>query len=268
MKLSLLTYSLARSWSLSKLIEAARAYGFAGIEFRAEDGHGHVVEIERTKAERREIRDRIADAYLDVACIGTSSRFESPDSNQRQTMIDHTKHLVELARDLDCKRIRVFGNNFPRDVERDACVSYVGESLRALAEFAEPHGVDILLELHGDFRFWRYARTAVEVANHPSVALVYNCETADVVGGSVAGTYRQVRTYIRHVHLHQFNGPRWGTFPYPELFALLKDDGYEGFLSSEIEIEQPTPENYLEMYAHLFRAWAGQPFFTSRGMTE
>jgi sugar phosphate isomerase/epimerase len=268
MKLSLLTYSIARTWSLDKVIEAARAYGFAGIEFRAEEGHGHGVELERTKSERRQIRDRIFDAYLEVAGIGTSSRFETPDSMERQDIVDRTKRFVELAADIDCKRIRVFGNNFPRDVARDDCVKYVGDSLRALAEFSEPYGVDILLEMHGNFRFWRYARSAVEIADHPRVGIVYNCESADIVGGSVAATYRQVRTYVRHVHMHQFNGPRWGVFPYPELFQLLKADGYEGYLSSEIEIERPTPENYLEVYAHLFRAWSGQPFFASGATAE
>ncbi len=79
MKLSLLTYSLAKSWSLPKVISAARACGFAGLEFRAEAGHQHGVEIDRTKPERREIRTQIKDAFLDVACIGTGSRFESPE---------------------------------------------------------------------------------------------------------------------------------------------------------------------------------------------
>jgi sugar phosphate isomerase/epimerase len=268
MKLSLLTYSLARTWSLDKIVDLARAFGFAGLEFRAEANHAHGVELERTTSERREIRDRIADAYLEVACIGTGSRFESPEASQRREVIERTKRYVELARDLDCGRIRVFGNNFPREVPRDVCVQYVGESLRALGEFSESYGVDVLLELHGDFRFWAYALGAVEIADHPRVALVYNCETADIVGGSVAATYRRVRQQIRHVHLHQFNGPRWGTYPYPELFRLLAADGYEGYLSSEIEIEKPTPENYLEVYAHLVRAWVGLPFFASGGTPE
>ena len=94
MKLSLLTYTIARSWSLTRVVDAARAFGFAGIEFRAEDGQGHGVEIERTTAERRDIRDQIADAYLDVAGIGTSSRFESPDPNERQKIVDRTKLLT------------------------------------------------------------------------------------------------------------------------------------------------------------------------------
>jgi sugar phosphate isomerase/epimerase len=265
MKLSLLTYSLAKSWSLPKVIGAARAFGFAGLEFRAEAGHQHGVELERTKPERREIRTQIEDAFLDVACIGTGSRFESPDRAQRLAIVERTKRFVELASDLGCQRIRVFGNNFPQEVERDDCVRYVAESLRLLGEFAEPFGVDVLLEMHGQFRYWGYARAAVELAAHPRVALVYNSEDSDVVGGSVAATYRQVRHLIRHVHLHQFGGTGSGTYPYPELLALLKADGYTGYLSSEIELDQPTRENYLEMYAHLFRAWAGQPFFPSRG---
>ncbi len=44
MKLCLLTYNLARRWDLAKIIEVARLYGFAGLEFRAEAGHEHCVE--------------------------------------------------------------------------------------------------------------------------------------------------------------------------------------------------------------------------------
>lgn len=259
MKLCLLTYNLARRWNLTKLIEVARADGFAGLEFRAEAGHEHGVELERTAAERRQIRDQIEDAYLEAVGIGTSARFESPDAAQRQVVIDQTKRYVELAADVGARRIRVFGNNIPAGVRRDDCVKYVGESLRTLGEFAEPFGVDVLLEMHGQFNYWGFARTAVELADHPRVALVYNCDQRDVVGGSVAATYSQVRQWIRHVHMHQFTGG----FPYPELFALLRADGYEGYLASEIELraENPTPEQYLAMYAALFRAWAGQPFY-------
>ena len=268
MKLAILTYDLARTWSLAKLIDAARAFGFAGLEFRTEQAHGHGVEVERTKVERREIRDRVEDAFLEVACLGTSSRFESPDPGERRAVVERTKGFVELASDLGCKRIRVFGNNIPAGVARDECVRYVGESLRQLGEFAAPFEVDVLLEMHGHFRYWGYARRAVEIADHPRVALVHNCEDSDIVGGSVAASYSQVRGWIRHVHLHSVNGPRFGIFPYPELFALLKADGYDGYLSSEIEIERPSPEHYLEAYAHLMRAWAGQPFFASRGLPE
>jgi sugar phosphate isomerase/epimerase len=262
MKLSLLTYNLARRWELPKILENARACGFAGVELRAEAGHAHGVELERTPEERREIRDRVEDAYLEVACIGIGTRFESPDPAQRQTMIDRTKRYVELAADVGCRRVRVFGNVIPEGVRRDACVAYVGESLRTLGEFAEPFGVDVLLEMHGQFNFWGFALGAVETAAHPRIALVYNCDQRDLVGGSVAATYSRVRRWIRHVHLHELTRG----YPYPELFALLRADGYDGYLSSEVEIEVPTSEQYLALYAALCRAWAGMPF--SPGSTE
>jgi sugar phosphate isomerase/epimerase len=257
-KLSLLTYNLARQWDLAKLTEVARKNGYAGLEFRAEAGHEHGVELERTPAERRAIRDRIEDAYLEAVCIGTGCRFESPDPSQRQAMIDRTKRFVELASDIGCGRVRVFGNNIPEGVRRDECVAYVAESLRTLGEFAEPLRVDVLLEMHGQFNYWGFARTAAVLADHPRVALVYNCDRKDLVGGSVSATYSQVRSQIRHVHLHELTDG----YPYPELFELLRADGYTGYLSSEIEAADAlSREQYFATYAALVRAWSGQRFF-------
>jgi sugar phosphate isomerase/epimerase len=259
-KLSLLTYNLAREWDLTKLAVVARVNGFAGLEFRAEAGHQHGVELERTADERRAIRDRLEDAYLEAVCIGTGCRYESPDLAQRQAMIDRTKRFVELAHDIGCRRVRVFGNNIPAGVRRDDCVSYVAESLRALGEFASEYGVDVLLEMHGQFNYWGFARTAVDLANHPRVALVYNCDRKDLVAGSVATTYGQVRQHVRHVHLHELTSG----FPYPELFALLRADGYDGYLSSEVEAADAlSREQYFATYAALIRAWAGQPFYAA-----
>ncbi|HLZ07910.1 MAG TPA: sugar phosphate isomerase/epimerase family protein [Chloroflexota bacterium] len=261
MKLSLLTYNLARQWDLPKLIEVARGSGYAGIEFRADAGHEHGVELARSAAERRQIRDRLEDAYLEAVCIGTGCRYESPEPKKRLEQIEQTKRFVELAADVGSTRVRVFGNNLPDGVRRDDCVAYVGESLRTLGEFAAPFGVDVLLEMHGQFNYWGFARAAVEIANHPSVGIVYNCDRLDLVAGSVAATYSRVRWLIRHVHMHELTDG----FPYPELFALLNADGYSGYVSSEIEAADAlSREQYFASYAALVRSWAGLPFYAKR----
>lgn len=257
MKLSLLTYNLARTWDLEKILSACKTYGFAGVELRAEAGHAHGVELELNAAQRREVRNRFEDAYIDVACVGTSSRYDSPDVEKRQQQIARTKQYIELAADLGCERIRVFGNDIPAGVDRGDCVQYVGESLAELGEYADPFGVDVLLEMHGQFNYWGFARTAVEIADEPNVAIVYNCDPRDLVAGSVSAVYGQVRGWIRHVHMHTFVGP----YPYAELFRLLQEDGYDGYCSSEVDEGEPTVEHFLGMYANLYRAWAGQPFF-------
>jgi sugar phosphate isomerase/epimerase len=258
MRLSLLTYNMARNWELPKILEVARQGGCAGVEFRAEANHRHGVELETPRASRREIRERVEDAYLEIACIGLSSRFDTPNVGRRREVIERTQRYVELAADVNCRRLRVFGNDMPKQgldgdapPERPAVIGYIAAALRELAEFAAPHGVDILLEMHGQFNYWNFARPAVEQADHPSLGIVYNCDNRDLVGGSVASTYSRVRHLIRHVHMHDFTRG----FPYPELFGLLQRDGYEGYLSSELGTEIPPPEEFLLMYAQLFRAW-------------
>ena len=248
---------MARQWDLSHIIRVAKDCGFSGVELLVERGHAHGVDLEASPAQRREARDRIEDAYLEVACLGTCSRFDYPEQDQRQAVIERTKRYVELAADLGCRRVRVFGNDIPVGVQPDECVRYVGESLRSLGEFSEPFGVDVLLEMHGRFNYYGLARDTVQVAGHPRVGLIYNCDPRDPIAGSVWPVYSQVRRWIRHVHMHEFGGP----FPYAELLALLKQDGYEGYCGSEVETEIPTPEQFLAMYAALFRAWAGQPFY-------
>jgi sugar phosphate isomerase/epimerase len=258
LKLSLLTYNMARNWELPKIIEFARQGGFSGVEFRAESKHLHGVELETTPEYRRDVRDRMQDAYLEIACIGLSSRFDTPDRQQRKAVVERTKRFVELAAEVGCRRLRVFGNDMPKqgmggDVppDRESVLKYVGEALHELGEFGDSHTVDILLEMHGQFNYWHFARTAVEHADHARVGLVYNCDNRDLVGGSVASTYSRVRHLIRHIHMHEFTSG----FPYPELFGLLQRDGYEGYCSTELGTEVPPPESFLLLYAQLFRAW-------------
>lgn len=248
MKLSLLTFNIASEWPLDQIIQVCKNCGYAAIEFRAEASHKHGVELEATPAQRKEIKYKLEDAYLAASGVSVGCRFESPDPAERQKMIDRSKRFIELAHDIDAPHLRVFGNDIPATVDRDECVKYVGESLRILGEFAVPYGITIGLEMHGQFNFWKYALRAVEIANHPRVAIVYNCDNRDINGGSIAAVYSHVRHRIRHIHMHDFPGP----YPYRELFGLLIKDGYQGYLSAEIG-GGPESERIAAYFAMLFR---------------
>ena len=248
MKLSMLTFNMAAEWPLEKIIQVAKKCGYAAIEFRAECNHKHGAELEATAEQRKQIRYKLEDAYLAASGVGTSCVFESPDPAERNKNIDRAKRFIELARDIDAPHLRVFGNVIPKGVDRDECVKHVGESLRVLGEFADPLNVNVGLEMHGQFNFWKYALRAVEIADHPRIAIVYNCDNRDLIGGSIAATYSYVRTRIRHIHMHEFTD----IFPYGELFGLLKKDGYPGYLSAEIN-GGPESERIAAYYAALFR---------------
>ncbi len=255
MKLSLDTYSIGTDLSLPDLLDLLPANGFDGVEFRCEASQRHGVELETSPEERRRIRALLECSGIEVACLSTGQRYESPDPAVRQAAIARTQQFVDLAADLGCGRIRVFGNDFPEGVPKPQVVQYVGESLRACGQYAEGKGVDVLLEMHGEFYYWEYCLGAVQVADLPNVAINYNCDVRDLVNGSVAYTFSHVQDHVRHVHMHELESP---TFPYKELFGILKDIDYGGFCSLEEGYREGGERKVIALYAALYREMVAQ----------
>jgi len=254
-KLSLDTYSIGADFTLRDLVAMLPANGFDGIEFRCESNQRHGIEPETDPVERRRVRSLLEQAGLQVSCLSTSQRFEYPEAARRQAAVDRTKQFIDLAADLGCGRIRVFGNDFPAGVPKDEVVRYVGESLRQCGQYAEDKGVDVLLEMHGGFYYWEHCLEAVQIADHSNVAINYNCDPRDLVSGSVAFTLGQVRDYVRHVHLHELESP---TFPYKELFGLLKAMNYDNFCSLEESYHEGGEKKVIALYAALYREMIAQ----------
>jgi sugar phosphate isomerase/epimerase len=247
MKLSLLTFAIAREWEMDKLIEISKKLGFAGIEFRTDQKHKHGVELDTGKETRKMIKDKLHDAYLEAVGIATPCRFEYSDAGRRRENIERTKSFIELASDIEAPYVRVFGNEFEEGADRDETIKWVGESLGELINFGRPYGVEVLLEMHGDLNFWKYTKNVLKHTGISDAGAVYNSDLRDKVGDSIKGTYSQVKHLIKHVHMHDFILD----YPYKELFQLLKDDKYNGYLSAEIR-ESADAEKVLAYYAKLY----------------
>ncbi len=248
MKLGLLTYNIGKDWDLDKIIEVCKNWGYAGVEFRSEIGNKHGVELETSKEARKVIKEKLEDAYLEAIGVGTSCRFEYSEEKLRRQNIDTAKRYVELAADMEAPRIRVFGNNFEKNADKEQTIKWVSEALAELNEFSEPYKVDVLLEMHGDFNFWKYAIKAVEYSEVPGLGLIYNCSQKDKVGESVKSTYSHIKHLIRHVHMHSLLKP----YPHKEIMQLLKNDGYEGYISAEIDEYSSDAETVAAYYAKLY----------------
>lgn len=250
MKLSIMTYQIAKDWDLETYLAVARETGCAGVEFRVELEYKHGVELERTPEERQAIREKCVQAGIEVACVATGCRFHFPEPEERAEQVALAKQYVTLAAEVGAPRIRVFGNDLPREVEKRQVVGFVGNALREIAEFAEPLGVDVLLEMHGDFNDWRTATAAAEWANHERVGIIYNCDQRDIVDGSVRECLEGIQHLLRHVHFHSL----LADYPYKELLGLLKGTGYEGFLSAELPASDDS-ETVMGLTARLMHEW-------------
>lgn len=250
MKLSLLSFNIARHLELPDMLNLAKEKGFEGVEFRADAQHMHGVELDGKPDRRAEIRKMCEDSGLAVACLATGTRYEFPKEWERREQIERAKRFVELAADIGAPHIRVFGNAFPKGVEKDDVVRWVGEALAELGEFAEGYPADVLLEMHGDFYYWEYALKSVQIANHPKVGIMPNCDGREAVDGSIRQSYEGVKDHVRHIHLHELDDSKG--FNYKEFFGLLKRDGYEGFMSAEIQ-PSDDPGRVLGLYTALWR---------------
>lgn len=249
MKLCLLTFNLGRDFALDDLLAVCDRYGYEGVECRAQANHGHGIELDTTPEQRAEIRAKFDAARVNLAGISTGCRFESLDAGERQEQIDIAKQFIDLAAEVGAPRIRVFGNAFPAGADKNEVVENVGAALREIAEHAEGTGVDCNLEMHGDFYRWEYTLRAVELADHDRIGIVYNCDRREPNWGPISTFIEPVKGYLRHVHLHDIESP---DYPYQDLFRILRNLGYHGYLSLEAS-PSSDPERVLALYARLYR---------------
>jgi sugar phosphate isomerase/epimerase len=248
MKLSLLTYLLGKDYPLDELLAVCVGYGYRGVECRAQLGHKHGIELETTPEERAAIKARFAASPVNLAGISTSCRFEFAEAEKVAEQVEMAKQFVDLAADVGAPQVRVFGNAFPKGSDKEQVVRRVGESLRAIAEHASPRGVDCNLEMHGDFYYWEHALRAVQIADHPRVGIVYNCDPRETRWGPIRTSIEPIAPYLRHIHMHNLESD---DYPYPELFRILRNLGYAGYLSLECG-GSLDPERCIALYAKLF----------------
>jgi len=247
MKQTFTTYDIARDFKYAELFQIAKECGYAGVEFRIGNIHKHGVELSMTPGERAAVRRAAEDLYLEVSCVNTPYRYD--DKDKLNENIEGSKQAAKLASDLGCGRIRVFGNDIPKGADARAVVAQVAAALAEVAAYAESLGVDVLLEMHGQFNYWGYALPAVEAAGMKNIGILYNCDDRDLVGGSVLETFGRVKSYVRHVHLHNVESK----FPYAELFAELVKMDYNGYVSAEISYSSDA-KRVLALHAACVRA--------------
>lgn len=249
MKLSLLTYLLGKDFDLEQLLRMCAQCGYEGIECRAQLGHKHGVELATTHDQRADIRAAFEASPVDLAGISTSCRFEFLEREKRGEQVELAKQFIDLAADVGAPQIRVFGNAFPKESDKDEVIENVGLCLQEIAEHAEKKGVNCNLEMHGDFYYWEYALRAVEIANHPRIGIVYNCDPRETRWGPISTFLQPVAPYLRHIHLHNLEDPR---YPYAELFRILRNMGYAGYMSIEAGASEDA-ERVIAIYAKLFQ---------------
>jgi sugar phosphate isomerase/epimerase len=253
-RLGIVTYNIAANWDLPTILRVCRAVGLGPVELRTTHKHG--VEPTLSHLARKEVRQRFADAGIDVWGCGTVCEFHSPNPTVVKENIEKCKAFVQLAADIGGRGVKVRPNGLPRPVPVERTLEQIGKALVQCGKAAADAGVEIWLEVHGQGTSHPpHIKTIMEHCGHLSVGLTWNSNATDVKGGSVAEYFHLLRPWLRSCHINELHSG----YPYRELFALLRTTSYDRVTLAEIEgmPDVRSGERLMKYYKALWKELAG-----------
>jgi hydroxypyruvate isomerase len=193
------------------------------------------------------IRDWLTDAGLEMVLINAPAG--DPDKGERgfaavpgreNDFRESLERGLAYARMLSCLRLHVLAGNAPVNAEMER--TFVA-NLRWAAARAEREGVRVLIEPLNSVDMPGYFLSGMEQARaihdavaHPNLWLQYDVYHAAMSGADIADTFRRHASRIAHIQIAGMPGrhePIPSEIPYPELFALFDDSGYDGWIGCE-----------------------------------
>ncbi|MGF1447964.1 MAG: sugar phosphate isomerase/epimerase family protein [Opitutales bacterium] len=240
MHYAFMTFSCQQS-SLADVLALARRTGYDGVEIRAGGDHAHGVEVSLTRDERAAVKQQFADAGIRCACLAISARFADP--SEVDQWLDEARKTIDLAGDLDCPILRVFGGELGKGVSRGAAIEAVAAHLKSLATQAADRNVTLALETHDAWCDAAHVAAVMTLADHPNVGVNWDVmHPARMLGYSLEAAFTVLKPWIRHVHFHDalcvpdkldFRRIGEGEIDHRTVLRLLHSVEYPGVLSGE-----------------------------------
>lgn len=215
------------------VIDLARRTGCRGVELRCADGEP--VSPETPPATLREVRDRFADAGIEVVCLASYVRVAAPDGDPADDLLRH----VEIAERLGSPYVRVFGG---RDGQPDPHPAAVRRLTRVTERIAGGP-VTVLLETHDVFPSARAVAAVLAEVASPHAGALWDAVNPWRSGESPRQAADTLAPWLRHVQLKDVASPQdltpvlpgHGAVPLGAILAELDRLGYRSWLSLEWE---------------------------------
>ena len=254
------------TWPWPKILDFAAEQEFAAIELRGILTNMDLTKVPELAPEHIAEAKRQLQAHgLTVSCLGASANMHDMDPTKHAAQLAEARAFIDLARALGAPYVRVFGNEYVKDVPRDQMLAHIAGALRSLGDYARPKGVTVVIESHGDFIDSPSLLELLQRADSPNVALLWDAHHTFVSGREQPeDTVAKLGRYIRHTHLKDSlpagNDRRYvltgmGEVPVKRQIAALRKVGYRGLYSFEWEkrwhAEIEEPEVAIAQYARV-----------------
>ncbi|GBD35635.1 hypothetical protein HRbin36_00748 [bacterium HR36] len=228
-RLGIVTYNIAAKWDLPTILRVCRNVGLAAVELRTTHVHG--VEPDLPLAKRAEVRKQFADSGIVFWGCGTVCEFHAPDATIVRKNVELCKRFVDLVADLGGTGVKVRPNALPKEVPVQKTLEQIGKALRECGKAAADRGVEIWVEVHGPGTAHPpHMRTILENCGLPNVGITWNSNPTDIKNGSIGEYFELLRPWLKSCHINEL----YSNYPWRELFALLRQCGYDRYTLAEI----------------------------------
>ena len=224
-------------WTLEYALQQACDLGFQGLEIRGIQNQMRADTIDELCGEKREISLKNAREKGIVLCaLDASASFHEKEKQEENT--EEAIITVKKAAECGIPLVRIFGNNLP-DADKDAQIKDIAGCVRRVCEAASPLGVQVLLEVHGDFNTSKRLLQTADAVGCENFGILWDIQHSNATQ-DCAEFWAETQELIRHVHIKDSKDGALcsvgqGTLPIERIVNMMTRDGYDGFFSLEWE---------------------------------
>jgi L-ribulose-5-phosphate 3-epimerase len=234
------------SYSANDAFAGIAAAGFKHVELSAVPGAVEHVDVHADPADAKAV---LADYGLEAVSISGHSILTTQEG------LDHGLAVVKWADAYGIPIVNTAVGGHAPDTEEDEAL-FLG-NIGTLADAAQAAGITIALEIHGDLMAsGEKSRPLLERIGHPSIKVNYDTANVEYYAGvSAADDIATIADMVGHVHLKDARGGQ-GSWDFPaigeghvdfeKVLSVLRDAGYDGPYSVEIEFTGTVPWPPLE----------------------
>jgi len=228
-------------------VDRCAALGYDGVELALLDASQ--VDVPRMKS-------RLASTGLEIPCISSGQVFAAdhlyfthPDAAVRSAAVDRIVGMIRLAGEFGAKvnTGRVRGLVHEGETVEVAKQRYLA-CLSRCADVAESLGVELIVEPVNRYEvnFINNCTEGLQLVRESGrecVKLMPDLFHMNIEDASFRQVFEAGRAYISYVHVADSNrlAPGWGHMPFDEIFQILADIGYQGYITAEI-LPKPDPD--------------------------
>jgi sugar phosphate isomerase/epimerase len=238
-----------KDWDFREACSVIRSTGYTGIEiapFTLADDPATLSKSQREEYRRIMSGEGLTFVGLHWLMVSPEGlHVTTPDAALRARSWKHIDALIDLCADLGPGGVMVFGSPKQRSTtggltREQATRNYV-EGLRQVAPHAADRGVKILVEalpagqcdVVGSLE---EAAGIVEEIGSPAIQTMFDTHNAVDEVKNHANLVDEYFDVIRHIHVNEMDGrhPGQGDYDFKPVLGVLKQRGYNGWVSLEV----------------------------------